>query len=115
MGFVESFNRSEIGRSGAMIQRAWQWSMIAFARSRRWKAAIQSARATSSVAVRRGQGRAICRLVVTASVLDRERAVSVSISSAVIANSTARRHPAMMPLLVHLTANEESTNKSPVP
>ena len=27
----------------------------------------------------------------------------------------ARRHPAMMPLLVHLTANEESTNKSPVP
>src|SRR6478672_3733882 len=50
-----------------------------------------------------------------ASVLDRERAVSVSISSAVIAKSTARRHPAMMPLLVHLTANEESTNKSPVP
>jgi hypothetical protein len=41
--------------------------------------------------------------------------VSVSISSPVIANSTARRHPAMMPLLVHLTANEESTNQSPVP
>ena len=50
-----------------------------------------------------------------ASVLDRERAVSVSISSAVIANSTARRHPAMMPLLVHLTANEESTTSPILP
>jgi hypothetical protein len=56
-----------------------------------------------------------CALTNDEVVLDRERAVSVSISSAVIAKSTARRHLAMMPLLVHLTANEESTNKSPVP
>ncbi|WP_210253353.1 hypothetical protein, partial [Bradyrhizobium yuanmingense] len=34
------------------------------------------------------------------SVLDRERAASASISSSVIANSTACRHPAMKPLLV---------------
>ncbi|WP_210250797.1 hypothetical protein, partial [Bradyrhizobium hipponense] len=49
------------------------------------------------------------------SVLDRERAVNVSISSSVIANSTACRHPAMMKLLVQSIANEESTNKRPVP
>jgi hypothetical protein len=44
-----------------------------------------------------------------------DKVVSVSISSPVIANSTACRHPAMMPLLVRSTANEESTNKSSVP
>src|SRR5882724_383842 len=38
------------------------------------------------------------------SVRDRERAVNLSISSSVIANSTARRHPAMMSLLVSPTA-----------
>ena len=40
------------------------------------------------------------------SVRDRERAVNLSISSFVIANSTARRHPAMMPLLVSPTAKQ---------
>jgi len=35
-----------------------------------------------------------------ASVLDRERAVNLSISSSVIVNSITRRHPAMIPLLV---------------
>ena len=49
------------------------------------------------------------------SVLDRERAVNLSISSSVIANSTARRHLAMMPLLVQPIANKESANKSSVP
>ena len=38
------------------------------------------------------------------------RAVSVSISSAVIAKSTARRHPAMMPLLVHRRKRHRPTN-----
>jgi len=46
---------------------------------------------------------------------DRERAVNVSISSSVIANSTACRHLAMMPLLAQTFANEESANKSLVP
>jgi hypothetical protein len=49
------------------------------------------------------------------SVRDRDRAVSASISSPVIANATACRHPAMMPLLVRSTTNEESANKLPVP
>src|SRR6266850_1553178 len=40
------------------------------------------------------------------SVRDRERAVNLSISSSVIANSTARRHPAIMPLLVSPTAKQ---------
>jgi hypothetical protein len=40
------------------------------------------------------------------SVRDRERAVNLSISSSVIANSTARRHPAMMSLLVSPTAKQ---------
>lgn len=35
-----------------MFRRVWQSSMIALARSKRWKAAIQGARTTSSVAVR---------------------------------------------------------------
>jgi hypothetical protein len=37
---------------------------------------------------------------------DRERAVNLAISSSVIANSTARRHPAMMSLLVSPTAKQ---------
>lgn len=49
------------------------------------------------------------------SVLDRERTVNASISSSVIASSTACRHPAMVNLLVQSIANEESTNKRPVP
>ncbi|HEY2227459.1 MAG TPA: hypothetical protein VGI22_06885, partial [Xanthobacteraceae bacterium] len=40
------------------------------------------------------------------SVRDRERAVNLSISSPVIANSTTRRHPAMMPLLVSPPAKQ---------
>src|SRR5258707_14691217 len=40
------------------------------------------------------------------SVRDRERAVNLSTSSSVIANSTTRRHPAMMPLLVSPTAKQ---------
>src|SRR5262249_51966290 len=42
-------------------------------------------------------------------------AASLSISSSVIANSTACRHFAMMPLLVRSDTNEESTNESQVP
>jgi hypothetical protein len=49
------------------------------------------------------------------SVLDRETAVNVAISSLLIANSTACRHPAITPLLVWPIENEESTNKPPVP
>jgi len=49
------------------------------------------------------------------SVRDRERAVNVSISSSVIATSTACRHLAMMKLLVQSILNKESTNNSPVP
>jgi hypothetical protein len=49
------------------------------------------------------------------SVREREMAVNRPICSSVIANSAACRHPAMMPLLVQPTTNEESTNKPPVP
>src|SRR6516164_2786468 len=42
-------------------------------------------------------------------------AVSLSICSSVIANSTACRHFAMMALLVCSDTNEESTNEPPVP
>src|SRR5215475_13461012 len=41
--------------------------------------------------------------------------VNVSISSSVIANSTACRHVAMIPILVQTNSNEESTNTLPVP
>src|SRR6478609_9746239 len=46
------------------------------------------------------------------SVRDRERAVNLSISSQVIANPTARRHPAMMPLLVSPTAKQGIRHQS---
>ncbi|MBB4383428.1 hypothetical protein GGD61_008128 [Bradyrhizobium sp. SBR1B] len=49
------------------------------------------------------------------SVLDRERAAKVDSCSSLIANSTARRHPAMIQLLVSPTANEESANNPSVP
>jgi hypothetical protein len=49
------------------------------------------------------------------SVLDRERTVNLSISSSVIVNSTARRHPAMIPLLVWPSQNKESAIQSSVP
>jgi hypothetical protein len=48
-------------------------------------------------------------------VREREITISRSMSSSFIANSTACRHLAMMPFLVHTTANKESTNKLPVP
>src|SRR3979409_668882 len=51
----------------------------------------------------------------TGSVLDRERAFNLSISSSVIVNSITRRHPAMIPLLVSSIANEESATKPLVP
>jgi len=57
-----------------------------------------------------GEGQNICSML-----LDREIAVNASISSSVIANSTACRHFPMMPLLVQPIANEESANKSFVP
>jgi hypothetical protein len=44
------------------------------------------------------------------SVREREITVSFPISSSVIANSTACRHRAMLPLLVRSTATEESTS-----
>jgi hypothetical protein len=40
------------------------------------------------------------RYRLAASVLDREKTINLSISSSVIVNSTTRRHPAMIPLLV---------------
>src|SRR4029079_21093 len=46
------------------------------------------------------------------SVRDRERVVNLSISSQVIANSTARRHPAMMPLLVSPTVKQGIRHQS---
>lgn len=49
------------------------------------------------------------------SVRDRESVVKVAISSSLIANSTARRHPAMMQFLVSPPQNEESANKPSVP
>src|SRR5206468_449097 len=42
-------------------------------------------------------------------------AVSLPISSSVIANSITCRHPAMMPFLVQSNPNGESTNTSPIP
>src|ERR1700704_6478497 len=50
-------------------------------------------------------------LELAGSVRDRERPANLSISSSVIANSTPRRHPAMIPLLVLLIANKESATK----
>jgi hypothetical protein len=47
--------------------------------------------------------------------LDRESVVKAAISSSLIANSTARRHPAMIQLLISPTANEESINNPSVP
>jgi hypothetical protein len=49
------------------------------------------------------------------SVRDRESVVKVAISSSLIANSTARRHPAMIQFLVSPPQNEESANKPSVP
>ncbi|WP_456652147.1 MULTISPECIES: hypothetical protein [unclassified Bradyrhizobium] len=49
------------------------------------------------------------------SILDRQSVVKVAISSSLIAHSTARRHPAMIQLLVAPTENEESANNPSVP